>query len=197
MSSNTLFFNDLHIEVDSKEEALVVSGPVEKAPDAVFEMAVKAIRDFLIELEPNVSWSPIGGPGETKPGSAFVEDLRNYIQSRDLAFYVSGLKASLPSTHESQCLKHAIGLATSLGEVERLLDLYNALLPWIQKSAGLAQQGTNIGSLPNMVPLTSEEASLCKDGQRIAAIKLVRARLQIGLKEAKDIVDAWITFNKW
>lgn len=37
--------------------------------------------------------------------------------------------------------------------------------------------------------LTSKEKELASNGQRIAAIKEVRARTGFGLKEAKDLVD--------
>lgn len=43
----------------------------------------------------------------------------------------------------------------------------------------------------NSTELTSDEKQLCKEGHPIRAIKSVRDRLNIGVKEAKDIVDAY------
>lgn len=48
------------------------------------------------------------------------------------------------------------------------------------------------GSLPlrHSMTMTDEEIATAKHYGKIAAIKAVRARLNIGLKEAKDLVEA-------
>lgn len=48
----------------------------------------------------------------------------------------------------------------------------------------------NQGILPR---LTSLEASYCLENKKIHAIKEVRGRLSCGLKEAKDLVEFWIS----
>ncbi len=44
-------------------------------------------------------------------------------------------------------------------------------------------------------PLNEEEIAMVKDKTPIAAIKNIRTRLNLGLKEAKDAVDAWRAAN--
>jgi len=43
--------------------------------------------------------------------------------------------------------------------------------------------------------LTPNEQKLCKNKQKLMAIKEVRARTSMNLKEAKDMVDDWCEFN--
>ncbi len=45
--------------------------------------------------------------------------------------------------------------------------------------------------MPNPSELTRSEMKLVLERKKIPAIKEVRARLNLGLKEAKDLVDAW------
>lgn len=41
------------------------------------------------------------------------------------------------------------------------------------------------------VPLSPEEHDLLRQGNVIDAIRAIRARLSLGLREAKDIIDTW------
>lgn len=45
------------------------------------------------------------------------------------------------------------------------------------------------------VELTEEEKSECQRGNKIMAIKLLRDRTYLGLKDSKDIIDAYLEKN--
>lgn len=74
-------------------------------------------------------------------------------------------------------------------EVELFLKFFRNL---VEYELAKLEADWNIGLVGG---LNTFEVASCKSDRRIAAIKSVRARTGYGLKEAKDIVDAYCKHN--
>jgi ribosomal protein L7/L12 len=61
--------------------------------------------------------------------------------------------------------------------------------------AGLPVDISGPAYVPQAGPLTPPMISALQRGDRIEAIKLMRCAYRLGLKEAKDAVEAWIAAN--
>lgn len=73
---------------------------------------------------------------------------------------------------------------------ERLMKLEQDMLKNVRKyETGYVNPLYDIA--PGLYDLTTEERQLIADGKPIHAIKSVRERTKLGLKEAKDIVDRY------
>ena len=64
--------------------------------------------------------------------------------------------------------------ALSAPELKFLLDLINVRMSQMTEQT---------------LQMTEQEVQLCKENYRLKAIKSVRVRLNLGLREAKDLVD--------
>lgn len=71
-----------------------------------------------------------------------------------------------------------LGLSEATAEVERLSGTLAAVRP--------------PPPLPRSRPIDAEVRLLAQSGQRIAAIRLLRERNRLGLKQAKDLLDATV-----
>ena len=71
-----------------------------------------------------------------------------------------------------------LGLSEAKAEVERLSGLSTAMRP--------------TPSPPHSQRVDHEVRQLAQSGQRIAAIKLLRERNRLGLKQAKELLDATV-----
>ncbi|WP_370309566.1 hypothetical protein [Sinimarinibacterium flocculans] len=70
-----------------------------------------------------------------------------------------------------------LGLAEAKAEVERLSGTLSAVRP---------------PTPPSSLQVDPEVRQLAQSGQRIAAIKLLRERNRLGLKQAKELLDATV-----
>lgn len=91
---------------------------------------------------------------------------------------LTAIFAAAQALRDAGLTKHVTGLETvALGLVE---DLKNQVIREFS---------------PAGYYLTSDEAYFARSGQKIPAIKALRTRTGLGLKEAKDYVEDWMDAN--